>query len=303
MSMFDKYTDNSYTAYNLTPPTIHKQKSLLLNPPYIKYDIRKNPIQMVWDPVDAFSFSINFGKNITVFEDDIIFSAEGQKPTETTSGRKGLKAYNIVEGKSWTCKGTINDAFSEDEWIPIMGGSSSKLPEWEEVKTPKLSAFTYTFFDTAERSGGTDAKQDLWVWEEDEKLNFPQNGTKIIMVSAFNGDTEFECEIQNFRREKLYSYIKVGVPPVIDISSLVTPLLVEGQYFIRTIIKKGSQIIQQSEIPVTIICNPERYVDSESSEIYENTFTTQLKYGSTFTWEPLGTVGDEYVWIPLVKRT
>ena len=36
MSMFDKYTDNSYTAYNLTPPTIHKQKSLLLNPPYIK---------------------------------------------------------------------------------------------------------------------------------------------------------------------------------------------------------------------------------------------------------------------------
>lgn len=26
-----------------------------------------------------------------------------------------------------------------------MGGSSSKLPEWEEVKTPKLSAFTYTF--------------------------------------------------------------------------------------------------------------------------------------------------------------
>lgn len=123
------------------------------------------------------------------------------------------------------------------------------------------------------------------------------------MVSAFNGDTEFECEIQNFRREKLYSYIKVGVPPVIDISPLVTPLLVEGQYFIRTIIKKGSQIIQQSEIPVTIICNPERYVDSENSEIYENTFTTQVKYGSTFTWESLGTVGDEYVWIPLVKRT
>ena len=301
--MFDKYTDNSYTAYNLTPPTIHKQKSLLLNPPYIKYDIRKNPIQMVWDPVDAFSFSINFGKNITVFEDDIIFSAEGQKPTETTSGKKGLKAYNIVEGKSWTCKGTINDSFAEDEWIPIMGGSSSKLPEWEEVKTPKLRAFTYTFFDTAESSRGTDAKEDLWIWEEDEKLDFPQNGTKIIMVSAFNGDTEFECEIQNFRREKLYSYIKVGVPPVIDISPLVTPLLVEGQYFIRTIIKKGSQIIQQSEIPVTIICNPERYVDSESSEIYENTFTTQLKYGSTFTWEPLGTVGDEYVWIPLVKRT
>ena len=299
MSMFNKYTDNSYTAYNLTPPTIHKQKSLLLNPPYIKYDIRKNPIQMVWDPVDAFSFSINFGKNITVFEDDIIFSAEGQKPTETTSGRKGLKAYNIVEGKSWTCKGTINDAFSEDEWIPIMGGSNSKLPEWEEVKTLKISAFTHTLLNTAEISGGTDAKQDLWIWEEDEKLNFPQNGTKIIMVSAFNGDTEFECEIQNFRREKLYSYIKVGVPPVIDISSLVTPLLVEGQYFIRTIIKKGSQIIQQSEIPVTIICNPERYVDSESSEIYENTFTTQLKYGSTFTWEPLGTVSDDYVWIPI----
>lgn len=299
MSMFDKYTDNSYTAYNLTPPTIQKQKSLLLSPPYIKYDDRKNPIQMVWDPVDSFSFSINFGKNITVFEDDIIFSAPGQKPTETTPGKKGLKAYNIVEGKSWTCKGTINDSFAEDEWIPIMGGSSSKLPEWEEVKTTKVRAFTYTFFDNTENSAETAAKEDLWIWEEDEKLDFPQNGTKIITVSAFNGDIEFGCEIQNFRREKIYSYKKVSAPPVIDISSIATPLLVEGQYFIRTVIKKDSQIIQQSEIPVTIICNPEKYVDSESEKLYENTFTTQLRYGSTFTWEPLGTVGDEYVWIPI----
>lgn len=299
MSMFNKYTDNSYTAYNLTPPTIHKQKSLLLNPPYIKYDNRKNPIQMVWDPVDAFNFSINFGKNITVFEDDIVFSSEGQKPTETTPGKKGLKAYNIVEGRSWTCKGTINDSFSEDEWIPIMGGSSFKLPEWEEVKTTKVRAFTYTFSDDTESSEEIDAKEDLWIWEEDERIDFPQNGTKIIMVSAFHGDTEFECEIQNFRREKMYSYKKVSAPPVIDISSLATPLLVEGQYFIRTVIKKGSQIIQQSEIPVTIICNPEKYVDSEREQLYENTFTTQLKYGSTFTWEPLGTAGDEYVWIPI----
>lgn len=299
MSMFDKYSNDSYTAYNLTPPTTQKQKSLLLNPPYIKYDNRKNPVQMVWDPVDSFSFSINFGKNITVFEDDIIFSAAGQKPTETTSGRKGLKAYNIVEGKSWTCKGTVDDSFAKDEWMPIMGGSSSKLPEWEEVEEPKLMAFTYALFDDAESLEEPNVDEDLWVWEEDEKLDFPQNGTKIIMVSAFNGDTEFECEIQNFRRETLYSYKKVGVPPIIDVSSLVTPLLVEGQYFIRAITKSGSQIIQQSEIPVTIICNPERYVDSESKNVYENTFTTQLKYGSTFTWEPLGTVSDEYVWIPI----
>lgn len=299
MSMFDKYSNNSYTAYNLTPPTTQKQKSLLLNPPYIKYDKRKNPVQMVWDPVDSFSFSINFGKNITVFEDDIIFSAAGQKPTETTSGRKGLKAYNVVEGRSWTCKGTVDDSFAKDEWIPIMGGSSSKLPEWEEVEEPKLMAFTYALFDDAESLEEPNVDEDLWVWEEDEKLDFPQNGTKIIMVSAFNGDTEFECEIQNFRRETLYSYKKVGVPLIIDVSSLVTPLLVEGQYFIRAITKSGSQIIQQSEIPVTIICNPERYVDSESKNVYENTFTTQLKYGSTFTWEPLGTVSDEYVWIPI----
>lgn len=299
MSMFDKYSNNSYTAYNLTPPTTQKQKSLLLNPPYIKYDKRKNPVQMVWDPVDSFSFSINFGKNITVFEDDIIFSAAGQKPTETTSGRKGLKAYNVVEGRSWTCKGTVDDSFAKDEWIPIMGGSSSKLPEWEEVEEPKLMAFTYALFDDAESLEEPNVDEDLWVWEEDEKLDFPQNGTKIIMVSAFNGDTEFECEIQNFRRETLYSYKKVGVPPIIDVSSLVTPLLVEGQYFIRAITKSGAQIIQQSEIPVTIICNPERYVDSESKNVYENTFTTQLKYGSTFTWEPLETVSDEYVWIPI----
>lgn len=299
MSMFDKYSNDSYTAYNLTPPTTQKQKSLLLNPPYIQYDRRKNPVQMVWDPVDSFSFSINFGKNITVFEDDIIFSTAGQKPTETTSGRKGLKAYNVVEGRSWTCKGTVDDSFAKDEWIPIMGGSSSKLPEWEEVEEPKLMAFTYALFDNAESLEEPNVDEDLWVWEEDEKIDFPQNGTKIIMVSAFNGDTEFECEIQNFRRETLYSYKKVGVPPIIDVSSLVTPLLVEGQYFIRAITKSGSQIIQQSEIPVTIICNPERYVDSESKNVYENTFTTQLKYGSTFTWEPLGTVSDEYVWIPI----
>lgn len=299
MSMFDKYSNDSYTAYNLTPPTTQKQKSLLLNPPYIKYDNRKNPVQMVWDPVDSFSFSISFGKNITVFEDDIIFSAAGQKPTETTSGRKGLKAYNVVEGKSWTCKGTVDDSFAKDEWIPIMGGSSSKLPEWEEVEEPKLMAFTYALFDDTESLEETHVDEDLWVWEEDKKLDFPQNGTKIIMVSAFNGDTEFECEIQNFRRETLYSYKKVGAPPVIDVSSLVTPLLVEGQYFIRAITKSGSQIIQQSEIPLTIICNPERYVDSESKTVYEDTFTTQLKYGSTFTWEPLRTVSEEYVWIPI----
>lgn len=298
MSMFDKYIDNSYTAYNLTSPTIHKQQSLLLNPPYIKYDERKNPIQIVWDPVDSFTFSINFGKNITVFEDDIIFSAAGQKPTETTSGKKGLKAYNVIEGKSWTCKGTIDDSFAKDEWVPIMGGSNYKLPEWEEVKAQKINAFTHTFFDTEESSVSTTIKKDIWVWEEDAKLDFPRDGTRIVMISAFDGDTEFECEIQNFRREKIYSYKKVGIPPVIDISPLVTPILVEGQYFIRAITKSGSKVVQQFEIPLTIICNPERYIDSESKEVYENTFTTQLKSGSTFTWEPLGTLSDKYVWIP-----
>lgn len=297
MSMFEKYEDMSYTAYNLTPPTVYKQESLLLNPPYIKYDSRKNPLQIVWDPNDSFTFGITFGMNITVFEDDLVFNATGQKPDENTTGKKGLKAYNTVDGKSWTCRGTVKESFSQDEWIPITGGSTTKDPEWEGIATTHTSYHSMSVLNGVEKSD--ENASDLWVWEEDEKLSFPKNGDKVISVNTYTSDTEFKCLILNFRREEIYSFSATGVPPIIHISAEDTPLLVEGQYFINTIVYNENTSSQRYEVPVTIVSSPLKYIQNDNHYPYKSTKTTQLEKNSTFTWESLSTVDDEYVWIPI----
>ena len=299
MSMFEKYEDASYTAYNLTPPTVYKQESLLLNPPYIKYDNRRNPQQIIWDPKDSFTFGITFGMSITVFEDDLIFSVSGQHPNENTEGRKGLKAYNTVDGKSWTCKGTVKESFSQDEWIPIMGGSSTIEPEWEGIVVttlPQRSRHLFNSFDDREDQTST---PDLWVWEEDKKLNFPKNGNKVISINTYDINTEFKCTIFNFRREEIYSYKSIGVPPVINISTKDTPLMVEGQYFIDMVVCNGASSTQRHEVPVTIVSNPVKYIQDDIQYPYKSTYTTQVQKETTFTWESLNTVNDEYVWIPI----
>lgn len=297
MSMFEKYEDTSYTAYNLTPPTVYKQESLLLNPPYIKYDSRKNPIHIIWDPNDSFSFGITFGMNITVFEDDLIFNASGLKPNENTAGKKGLKAYNTVEGKSWTCKGTVKESFSQDEWIPIMGGSSTKVPEWDGIANTQASQYSTSLLNNVEPS--SESTSDIWVWEEDEKLSFPKNGNKVISINNYSSDTEFKCVVLNFRREEIYSFSSTGVPPSIFISTEDTPLLVEGQYFINTVVYSENTSTQRYELPVTIVSNPLKYIQNDNQYPYKSTNTTQVEENSTFIWESLGTVADEYVWIPI----
>ena len=66
MSMFTKYEDNSYTAYNLTPPKKISQMVETLYSPIVGYDKYGNIKIFLWDPQDEFKLNLKLGTKIKV---------------------------------------------------------------------------------------------------------------------------------------------------------------------------------------------------------------------------------------------
>lgn len=279
MSMFDKYEDNSYTAYNLTPKKVSKTTQIRFNSPFVGYDSFHNPRMFVWDPEDSFVLKLSYGKNIKVFENDLILTQPGQKPTYITQGIKGQHAYNTVDGKSWLCKGALLDEYNQDEWLPIEE-SVIKNPEWEQEES--ISPNSY-------------------IWEEQEIIKFPTQGTKEILINPYSSDSKFYATLMNFRHEVIYEYEFSSPTCEIEISKEKTPLLVEGQFFINTYVFNDEMTQQQSQFNITILENPSKYIKDENSQtVYVFGHTVQQLEDSGYVWEPIGTTYlNDYVWIPI----
>lgn len=294
MSMFDKYEDNSYTAYNLTPKKVSKTTQIKFNSPFVGYDSFHNPRMFMWDPEDSFTLKLSYGKNIKVFENDLILTQPGLKPTYSTQGTRGQHAYNTVDGKSWLCRGTFLDKYNQDGWLPIEG-SDIENPEWEQIQ----SIMKISLQDDEEQEESS--LSNSYVWEEQEMLEFPTQGTKEILINPYSCDSKFYVTLMNFRHEVIYEYEFSSPTCEIEISKEKTPLLVEGQFFINTYVFNDKTTQQQSQFNVTILENPSKYIkDENSSAVYVFGHTVQQVEDSRYVWEPIGTTySNDYVWIPI----
>ena len=301
MDMFKNYENNSYTAYNLTEPKISTMTQRYICSPVIGYDKYKNIKCFVWDPKDEFNLNLSLGFKISVFEDSIIYERIGQHPNSSVAGHIGQRAYNIVEGKSWLCKGTLFDTTSAGEWIPIEDTQEENLPEWIPLST-KLKRVKNIM--TNEVVTINNSLENTYVWEQDNLLTFPKDGNKEIIISPNMENKILQVTFMNFRHEVIYSYEFGNVNNCsIPINLTSTPLLVEGQFFINIYIKDVTGVQQQNQYNVMIIENPNKYINSLNNEKYIFTFTIQEDGDNIFIWEPIITSSDnDYVWIPITSE-
>ena len=291
MSMFENYGNNSYTAYNITEPTISKTVSLQFSSPFLIYDKYSNPTTILWDPKDSFQLKILFGKHIRIYPEDIVFYSSGQKPSPYTEGKKGYHAYNVIDGKCWLCKGNFYEEYTKNDWIPIQFQQQNLDPEWEIMLSKSFSS---------ENKNIQDQYKNIYIWEEKKSIEFPSNGEKDILINPYSENSRFVADIMNFRHEVIYSFEFETSKLSIDIDLKTMPLLLEGQYFLNMYVVEGSLIQQQSQIDIMIIENPSKYIN-QKEETYEFQYTTQIIDNQSYVWKPIGNFNPEndYIWIPI----
>lgn len=115
MSMFSNYLDTNYIPNNIKPnePDIYISEPIEL--PYKMYDIKNNLVGLCWSSEDKFQLKLSLKHTIYVEPESLILTSAGKQPTPLEAIKKGLKAYNTVESKSWTCVQAGNKLFwSED---------------------------------------------------------------------------------------------------------------------------------------------------------------------------------------------
>ena len=302
MGMFDNYQNESYTAYNLTP---RKESHLIeryFHSPIIGYDKYNNIKCFIWDPEDKFTLNLNLGIKVKVFSNSIIYQGANLAPGNQTEGFLGQKAYNLVDGKSWTCKGKVEDNLKDGDWIPLENVSSETLPEWIPI-IPEEEKAKFMFNATTKEITNSMG----YIWEEDPIFTLTDNGDKEVIVMPKLTNANLIVTIMNFRHEVIYNYkFENQNNCSIKISKEDTPLLVEGQFFINTYIESENTKYEQSQYNVTIIENPNKYIQSKLNATYSFGYTIQPEGDDYYKWEPLGdaTMGGDYdyVWIPISKE-
>lgn len=114
MGMFDTYDNlNPYYIPNNTSRSCDNVFGTIDNDlPRPLIDLKGRQIGYTWNNGELFDFNLSVNDIITVREDAIIYDTTQQAPTEDVVGiYEGQKAYNVVDGKSWTFVGTFGGLF------------------------------------------------------------------------------------------------------------------------------------------------------------------------------------------------
>lgn len=103
MGMFDNYGNNSYTAYNLTPPNISRAVLTNYKTPLYTTDKLGNIYRFFWVEGEKFNLKLKATQKIRVPKDSILFTTTKVVPTVDTISIPGGKCYNLADYISWTC--------------------------------------------------------------------------------------------------------------------------------------------------------------------------------------------------------
>ena len=74
-----------------------------LGKPYEEYDINGKLIGYSWSQGENVTLKFDIIGYVTIDADSIILKAVGDEPDLQTVGTVGMKCYNVVDLKSWTC--------------------------------------------------------------------------------------------------------------------------------------------------------------------------------------------------------
>lgn len=195
--MSTNYNSMFYNYDNMDPNHIPNNIKAYKIPEYIQldntlpnklYDIKNNFIGYSWVHGELFNFTLNVNDTIRVPEDSIIYTESGQCPDANTKGYKSQKAYNIVDGKCWTCTGYVCGVFVWllNDKIMYTADGDKEISLNIDMTNKQLKLDLYTF-----------------KWEI------------IESIITENSDT-IELSIDDTLSEKLNSGIYYGILSIVD---------------------------------------------------------------------------------------
>ena len=114
MGMFDTYDNliEDYTPNNTSKLKLNKCDIVDGTLPKKVFNSRGKHVGYTWHKGEYFDFTLTTNTEISVRDDAIILEEKGLVPDVTTVGRyEGQRAYNIIDGKSWTYTGKKNNLY------------------------------------------------------------------------------------------------------------------------------------------------------------------------------------------------
>lgn len=109
MGMFDKYGNDSYTAYNLTPPSVSRGVLTNFKTPLYTRNKQGNIDRFFWVEGEHFNLELKSTTKVRIPKGSIVFNQSGESPNSSTKGEVGTKCYNVEDYTSWTLE-SINDS-------------------------------------------------------------------------------------------------------------------------------------------------------------------------------------------------
>lgn len=144
MGMFDTYDNDKKRICN---DSDRNYTSITDTLPNKIYNIKHNFVGYSWHTDDVFDWKITVNKKIKVSKDSYIYTQPDEMPDTATEGYLGQKAYNVVDIKSWTCVGLIEDFYvwvADKTFIyPIVGDVEIELTPSMINKTFSISFYDY----------------------------------------------------------------------------------------------------------------------------------------------------------------
>ena len=130
MGIFTNYDnlDKNYIPNNVSPQCYDDiiEEDVLPRP---FYNLKGNFVGYTWNQDDTFKWEIDLNKEILVESNALIYDVKDVKPTETTQGSIGQKAYNVIDIKSWLCVGFTEETYiwKEDESFTYPQNGDKKI--------------------------------------------------------------------------------------------------------------------------------------------------------------------------------
>lgn len=112
----ENYVPNNIISSFPVGKSYTKLDPIKASKPYEEYDVKGNLIGYFWRYGESLNLEFNIDGEITVEDDAILLTAVGETPS-SQYGKVGLRAYNVVDKRSWTCTSATegSSVWTEDE--------------------------------------------------------------------------------------------------------------------------------------------------------------------------------------------
>jgi len=161
------------------------------------YLYSNNPCRIEIPLGNNYDVPIEMDSYILVTEKDILFFESGETPTTTTQAEEGVKAFNLVDLKSWTCLGNEKTdenivyiweedlVFTFSDMSPII----IELPEeFYSGKTFNIKIYNFRYEEIYQTTQDAHKKTYLKITKELANEYFDKKGLYYLQVDLLDGE-------------------------------------------------------------------------------------------------------------------